>query len=297
MRDIVTGAVLLCCLLLLGGCGATGPNLAGVTGGGTLGDPYVLPGENQPNLSQGIEDYLDLDGFWKFNYDSISIQVAGETVAAFGDIIYDTRTDSWTVILDGTNYNLTNSGDIYQSADCGDPGTCVELLVYDEDNVTTQYGTFGRFSRDDGDNVTVAQIYYGLKTPSADMLLTGSATYEGDFIGQIALDEGDIFDATATFTIEANFGTGGIAFATDGGTVDDGGAGTFTLEGAATISGNTYSGTEILGTYSGLEGEDFDLNGALEGAFYGPIYNETAGAISAETEGGDVIYGGFWGTR
>lgn len=291
MRDIATGTVLLCSLLGLGGCLDAGPNLRGVTGSGDADGPYVLPDENQTNLTQGIEDYLAVDGFWKFNYYSIEIQAAGETEAEFGDIIYDTRTNTWTVTVDGADYSLASSAGIYQSAACGGPGTCVELLIYDANPLTSQYGTFGRFSRDDGENVSVAQIYYGLKTPSADMPSTGTASYTGDFVGQVGLAGGPIYDATSTVTIDANFATGGIVYTSAGGTVDDGGAGAFTLSGTATITGNVYTGTDVTGAYDGLT---FDQNGMLEGAFYGPLRTETAGAISAETEDGDVMYGGFW---
>jgi hypothetical protein len=35
----------------------------------------------------------------------------------------------------------------------------------------------------------------------------------------------------------------------------------------------------------------------IEGAFYGPAADETAGAITTESDGGDLLYGGFWGER
>jgi len=294
MRTVFVRTIPLCCALALGGCLEFGPNLTAVSGSGSLSNPFVLPEENQKGLDQGIEDYLDHDGHWTFRYSGIDVLASGPSLAEFGDIIYDTRTDIWTVTVDGTDYSLSNVGGAYQNAACGGAGTCVELSVYDADPVTSQYGTFGSIAEDDGTSISVAQVYYGLKTPSADMP-AGSATYNGVFAGQVSLAAGGIYDATSTTaTIGANFDSGVVTFASSG-TVA--GGGTYALAGTATISGNVYSGDTVTGTYTSGGTILFDENGMLEGAFYGPAADETAGAVSTSSADGDLLYGGFWGAR
>ena len=296
MRSLFVRTIPLCCALALGGCLEMGPNLTGVSGTGSLSNPFVLPSENQTGLDQGIEDYLEHDGHWTFRYGSIDVLAAGPSLADFGDIIYDTRTDSWTVTVDGTDYTLSNSAGTYRNTACGGAGTCVELSVYDASLATSQYGTFGSITEDDGTSISVAQVYYGLKTPSADMP-AGSATFNGTFAGQVSLAAGGIYDATSTTaTIGANFDTGVVTLASSG-TVADGGGGTYTLSGIATISGNVYSGDAVTGTYTSGGTILFSENGMLEGAFYGPAASETAGAVSTSSGAGDLLYGGFWGAR
>lgn len=296
MKTIFVRVIPVCCTLALGGCLEFGPNLTGVPGSGSLNNPFVLPEENQTGLDQGIEDYLEHDGHWTFRYGSIDILAAGPSLAAFGDIIYDTRTDSWTVTVDDVDYSLAKVGGVYRNASCGGADPCVELSVFDADPSASQYGTFGRITEDDGISISVAQIYYGLKTPAADMP-TGSATYNGTFAGQVSLAAGGIHNATSTSaTINANFDTGAVTFVSSG-TVDDGGGGTYALSGTATISGNLYTGDTVTGTYTSGGTITFDENGLLEGAFYGPAANETAGALSTSSADGDLLYGGFWGAR
>jgi hypothetical protein len=302
MYKFKVGATAIVTALLLAGCEPGGPDLTGVTGTGTASDPYVLPAENQPGLRQGIEDYLDEDGSWKFPYDDIEVLVDGTTLPAFGDIVYDTQSDMWTVTIDGVQYVLSVAGDVYASADCsGGPGTCVELSSFDKNASTSQYGTFGAIHVDDGTDVSVAQIFYGLKTPVADMP-TGTATYNGNFQGQIVLLDGTTYDAASTATLNANFGapSPSISLSSTGSVMNSSSVtvGQYSVSGVASISGNSYSGT-ATGTFTPTVGTaiDFDSSGTMAGAFYGPAADETAGALTAESGGGDLLYGGFWGTQ
>jgi hypothetical protein len=148
--------------------------------------------------------------------------------------------------------------------------------------------------------VSVAQIYYGLKTPSADMP-TGSYTYNGDFAGEIVLVGGTTYDAASTATINVNFGLSTINLSSTGDVIDDSSSvvGTYELSGAGVISGNSYSGNVATAVYSPDVGSEinFDSNGMIEGAFYGPAADETAGAFKTESAGGDLLYGGFWGEK
>lgn len=292
-------AVVSVALALLG-CSAAGPDLSGVTGGGTSGDPYVLPAENQPGVTQGIENYLDQGGSWKFPYDSLTLLVEGAVLPAYGDIVYDTLQDQWTVTVGGTTYLLSLAGGAYESLDCGGVGTCVELSSFDNDPLTSQYGTFGAIHVDDGANVSVAQLYYGLKTPSAD-LPTGSYTYNGEFAGEIVLVGGTTYDAASTAMIDVNFGHSTISLYSTGDVTDDSSSviGAYVLSATGLILGNNYSGNVATAVYAPTVGSviNFNSNGMIEGAFYGPAADETAGAVKTESAGGDLLYGGFWGER
>lgn len=286
-------------LLSLLGCSAAGPDLTGVTGNGLPDDPYVLPEENQTGITQGIEDYLEEGGNWKFPYDSMTVLVEGAVLPAYGDIVYDTVLDQWAVSVGGATYLLSFDGGVYESPDCG-IGTCVEFSTYDHDTLTSQYGTFGAIHVDDGTNVSVAQIYYGLKTPSADMP-TGSFTYNGDFNGEIVLVGGTTYDAASTATIDVNFGLSTVYLSSTGDVMDDSSAvvGEYVLTASGLIAGNSYSGNVAAAVYSPTVGSDitFNMNGMMEGAFYGPAADETAGAVKTESAGGDLLYGGFWGEK
>jgi hypothetical protein len=286
---------------ILAGCDSSGPDLSGVTGSGSSSDPYVLPAENQPGVAQGIEDYLEEPGSWQFPYDDLRLLVEGTTIASYGDIVYDTTSDEWTVKIGGVAYVLTLSGpgSEYASGACGGVGTCVELSSFDENPMTSQYGTFGAIHVDDGTDISVAQIYYGLKTPVADMP-AGSATYNGNFEGEVVLSGGATYDAISTATITVDFDVSTVSLSTTGDVTDSSSAmvGTYLVNGTALISGNSYTGSAV-GRYTPDIGSpiDFDTGGMMEGAFYGPAADETAGAVKAESAGGDLLYGGFWGAK
>lgn len=300
MRNLCSIASAVSVALALLGCEAAAPDLTGVGGSGSSGDPYVLPAENQSGITQGIEDYLEQEGHWKFPYDSMTLLVEGAVLPTYGDIVYDTRLDQWTVSVGGVTYILSLANGGYDSPACGGVGTCVVLSSYDNDSLTSQYGTFGAIHVDDGTNVSVAQIYYGLKTPSADMP-TGSFTYNGDFAGEIVLVGGTTYDAASTATIDVNFGLSTVSLYSTGDVIDDSSSvvGTYELSGTGVISENSYSGNAATAVYSPDVGSNinFNSNGMIEGAFYGPAADETAGAVKTESAGGDLLYGGFWGER
>jgi hypothetical protein len=300
MYNLRSIAVVVSTALALIGCSTSGPDLTGVGGGGSSADPFVLPTENQSGVTQGIEDYLEQDGYWKFPYDSMILLVEGAVLPAYGDIVYQTRLDQWTVTVGGITYTLSLAGDIYDSPACGGVGTCVELSSYDNDSLTSQYGTFGAIHTDDGTNVSVAQIYYGLKTPSADMP-AGSYTYNGDFAGKIVLVGGTTYGAESTATIDVNFGLSTLNLSSAGNVTDDSSSvvGTYVLNGTGLIAGNSYVGNIATAVYSPTVGSDINFNtdGTIEGAFYGPAADETAGAFKTESAGGDLLHGGFWGER
>lgn len=302
MRGIFVQIFFSAAILALAGCEKGGVDLSGVGGAGSPSDPYILPAENQSGVAQGIEDYLDQGGNWQFPYDKLIVSLEGAP-PTYNEIIYDTALDLWRVRVGTTTYLLSLDGDQYNSTGCSGAGTCVELSSFDDSSLTSQYGTFGAIHVDDGTNLTVAQIYYGLKTPTADMP-TGTYTYNGSFGGEIALSGGTVYEAESTATVDVNFGLSTISLNSSGNVIDDTSSivGTYELTGTGiidAIDGNSYSGNTATALFSPDVGSDitFSSNGLIEGAFYGPAADETAGAFKTESNGGDLLYGGFWGER
>lgn len=138
-------------------------------------------------------------------------------------------------------------------------------------------------------NVTA---FYGGNAPSGT-LPTGTVTYTGTAVGAAQTTGGSLAPVNGTASLTANF-TGG----TVGGTLLSGAnAVTFT---GATMSTNsaTYSLSDTAGagaiTVGGANG-----TGQVNGGFYGPEYNQTAGAFDVQTgtgPGGTKITGAFGAT-
>lgn len=295
--------VLLASLLLAGCAGGGG----GASPDGSLANPWVLPAEYDAVAVKKIKDYVADGGYLQFNYDHLNVNTTGSPVSFGGSLVYDTVNDTWTVAVNGVDYTLTDDGAFnYASGTCGTE-FCAELDMFDVQDAFTYgvlagrflggaYGSFGTLTTESttGD-VDIAYLYTGMKTP--DMPTAGTANYTAVFEGGSTAVNGSILDvATATMSMSADFGTGDFVFSSAGDVVDGGGAtvATYTLDSAATISGNTYSGT-ATGSLTVSSVTDSTYTGTIEGAFYGPSAVETAGVIMTENSTGDTLGGGFWG--
>ena len=301
---------ILTSMLALSGCmGSTGIN--GIGGSESL--PVAnnaLPTLAPAGGTAGIEDYLQpRTGTWRVNLDGQvqTIDLGSATLA--NAMVYDSDFDEWIINVDGRNLVLTWDGAAgydnypYCTTDCAD------LALFDNNSATSQYGTFGYVSYENSAKLVEYYIHAGLKTPSGNMPASGSATYTGVFDGLVNYTDGatpayDYISGGADLIADFTAVGGTVSFASTGAGGKAGSS--YSLAGAALISGNSYQGT-VTGQYddgASLPNDPsllLDATGAgssLSGAFYGPNAEETAGVVYATSSYNDPYWGelagGFW---
>ncbi len=289
--------------------------LGGGGGGGGAGLPVAnntLPAEVPDGSTAGIEDYLTPgSGTWRINLDGVVGTKSFGTAALVNALVYDPDLDEWTINVDGANFVLASdpSGFFYLTENC--TTRCAAFLPFDDDPLTSQYGTFGYIAYVTSTKFVEYFVHAGLKTAPADMPASGTGVYAGTFLGLVNYTDADFgpsfdyiegsADVTAAFTA----GGGNLTFFSTG--TGDPGA-TYSLTGTATISGNTYQGT-VTGWYDdggssnspSLQLNPSGAGSSLAGAFYGPDQvgsGETAGVVYATSAPGDPnpgeLVGGFW---
>lgn len=271
---------------------------------GSLATPYELPTLMPADTDGGVYDYLNTDkvsGYWQVFYSGLQVD-QGTGVPAFGDLVYDQGTDEWLLTVDSTEYILKSQTLGYATNGCSAPTkNCAGFAPYVDPNKTL-YGIFGYIGYDDKSTKTsVFVMHTGLKTQLDDMP-SGTASYSGVFAGAI-IDETTEYAALGTTTIDVDFGAAGdhVTFSSAGDVYDTSLAlvGDYSLDGSATISGNTYTSTKtgITGGSTIATVED-SYTGELDAAFYGPDAVQTAGAV-VTTSGttGNVLAGGYWAEK
>ncbi|MDH5557510.1 MAG: transferrin-binding protein-like solute binding protein [Alphaproteobacteria bacterium] len=273
-----------------GGSGDIGA--VGVTGTGTSTDPWTMPTENETGLTKTLKDYLADGGYWQFIFDGATVTASG-TAATFGTTaVYDTVNDTWTITVDGVDQILTGPMVYGNYGSCG-PAPCMEMHIFDAGSTVAQYGTFGNVSASTTSGTNQLFFHTGLNTPVAN--LPGSATYTGYFEGTSTAALGYTVDNSVSMT--ADFGAGIFTFSSAGTVIDyTGTLANYTLDSTSvTISGNSYNGA-MTGSLTLVGGTtDSTYTGSIEGAFYGPAAEQTAGAVVVENGTGERIQGGFWG--
>jgi len=277
---------------------------------GTLANPYVLPSIMPADTNGGIENYTIHGGFWRVNLEGQEGTTGFGTVPLANTLIHDVEFDEWILNIDGADLILADDGTGHYISAC--ITTCAEFDLYDNDPTASQYGMFGHVYYDDGVNFVDYYAHAGMKTDATVMPTGGTGTYTGVFAGTVIYTDADFpgalyfDDLSGTTNITASFTGGALAFDSSGtGTVADS---TYSLTGAAVITGNLYQGT-ITGSYDDFQtfnvpSLNLAANGAgssLSGAFYGPDQTgggETAGVVYATSAAGDAnwgeIAGGFW---
>jgi hypothetical protein len=153
------------------------------------------------------------------------------------------------------------------------------------------YAAYGLWAS--GDTATAGRagtFAFGNLTPTASVPATGSATFNGTTIGVGAATSGStVYALQGTAQIIANFATQSVTTnLTNLGTKNiwTNAVGSLpNLSGTSTISGNAYAGT-IAGT---------GLTGTINGNFYGPAAQETAGVWQAS--GGGNAWIGSYGAK
>lgn len=273
---------------------------------GTVGDPYILPTTMPADTDGGVHDYLNADpgGYWKVGYSGLQVDLGAGT-PVFGDLVYDQTNDQWLLAVDSIEYTLQGSGIAYATK-CNPSGKpCAGFLPYDDPSKTL-YGIFGYIGYTDQSTTTsVFVMHTGLKTTD---MPTGTAQYSGVFAGALIGGTGQ-YAALGTTTIGVDFEAtvDQVTFKSSGKVYDAAlldydvtdltiaNVGTYTLDGSATIAGNTYTSSTITGTSTGPVADSY--TGDLDAAFYGPGAVQTAGAVKTSSASGNILAGGYWAEK
>lgn len=288
-------------------------------GGGGGGGAEALPTTDNTLLSTvptgstaRMEDYfIPGTGTWRVNLDGQAQTTMFGSAPLVDAMIYDADTDQWTINVAGRNLVLDGPG-FYTSASCFTPsGNCAIFTPYDDNPLTSQYGTFGEILYLGATDIVEYFVHAGLKTQSGDMPTGGTGTYAGTFKGSVNYTDPGSSATVGTLI----FGDANIvaAFAPDGGNVAfsstdnvDPALATYSLSGTAVISGNTYGNGTVTGSYDNGAGVVLTLapdgaGSSLSGAFYGPAADETAGVIYGTSASGAAVSGevagGFWAAQ
>lgn len=232
-----------------------------------------------------------------------------DRVAAAGNltIAYNAAAKSYTVSLAGRSQTFTpadvdatqstatlqvfrkNNGPLTESLSLTKPGTSGKL--------TYQYVGGGYWQRSNDSGTTVDFSYdaftYGVKTPDAALVRTGSGVYAVDLLGAMAEDIGPLALA-GEGTLQTDFLNGQVTstgtmrmLSTDGSVM---GTSAFNGFGMLSSSANAFNGN-FLFDYRGR------FTGAMQGRFYGPLGQEVGASWSAQNPEGRVAVGTLLGRR
>jgi len=236
----------------------------------------------------------------------------GNYARATSTVRYDKTTNSY-ILRDTGSLALTSTFDLDNADASSTPqftvvkhGTNETLRIYNP-GATTQgialtYTGYGQWRRTGtpqfGTGTAVNDTYfvYGLKTPSADVPRTGSATYTTALDGTYANGTG-VYAVNGTGSLTANFGAGtgtinysaNLAGVREGDSAALAGLGALT-GGAGTI---TYRSSGFTSTVAATGG-GFALG--VNGNFYGPAAQEIGGLFRLTGNGGNG-QGAILGTR
>jgi hypothetical protein len=173
----------------------------------------------------------------------------------------------------------------------GSPNTNGVAITQSIGAQSLNYAAYGLWASDDTATAGRAGTFaFGNPTPTASMPATGSATFNGTTIGVGGAASGStVYALQGNAQIIANFATQSVtANLTNLSTqnISTNAVGSLpNLSGTSTISGNAYAGP-IAGT---------GLTGTINGNFYGPAAQETAGVWQAS--GGGNAWIGSYGAK
>lgn len=151
---------------------------------------------------------------------------------------------------------------------------------------TLSFSAYGIWASDDGGgNGRVGVLAIGNETSPAAVPMAGTATYNGTTIGAAASTTA-AFALTGTAQIVANFGAGSATTTFSNITTENIATNAIgalpNLTGTSVIAGNKYTGPLAGGA----------LAGQVNGTFYGPVAQETAGVWNV-SGGGLTAIGSF----
>ena len=144
-----------------------------------------------------------------------------------------------------------------------------------------------------GLGIGFVQNIAGAATEMSDMPNHGNATYDGNWVATIQAADPD---GNGAVTLEDGVAMMAADFEKD--TVEATLTGLATLSG--TITGNTFSGTEVSDiTHGSLSSDEDDFTGSTSGGFYGTRAAEAGGVFSFTSDGNEdgAFSGAFGGAR
>ena len=156
------------------------------------------------------------------------------------------------------------------------------------------YQTYGIWERDPG-NGSAREIYasFGSVTPNSSVPDIGTATYNGDLLGEYIAPDGSFFLTSADVSIDADFATASMDFQSSN-TVRTADGLTAVPDGNLDLSG-TLSGAPGSNSFSGaLTNTGANLNGSGNAILYGPNVEEVGGTFALRGNGVEA-YGGAFG--
>lgn len=307
-RYAIFASTVLVASLTLAGC-AGGDGAGGSAGNDGLGytptpisnialGTYDAAGALIPQkLRQQI---VDSSGVWEITLDhQVQINRAdGGLPVVASRVIYDSDHNDLWITVDGVDIplNLGQSNTVSSlfgtssSLSCNVNGVvtpCVQNLVVR----TGSYVELHRIDVTDNPAIdTDGYVVFGVKTAIADMPTTGTANYAGGSTASVVYtdalgnERSSFQQGVVTMGVDFGGATDNVTFSSIDATVTNG----HTLTGLATIDGNSYSGT-MSGTIVGNIADaanTLNVDGTLEGTFYGPAYTNTGPtAFTSETAG------------
>jgi hypothetical protein len=221
----------------------------------------------------GMPTYLQAGGYW------ISASFAqSESLGLIGH----------PEIVMGTGTYWTSSASPFSTMDGG------VGLVADPKTAGWDYQSFGAW--DGTSSVGMVGASFGAATPGSAVPTSGTATFTGKLGGLYVSPAGEGSVAAANITVNANFSTRSLGFASSGTTL------TRDLKSGTPAPHLNLSGTMTYapgsGTFSGtLANSGGTMSGATRGQYYGPAAQELGGVFTMKAPTGVEAFAGAYGAK
>jgi len=154
-----------------------------------------------------------------------------------------------------------------------------------------QYQSFGVWNEHVGSRSGIMAWSHGQITPASAVPTSGSARFTGQLVGLYVSPTGAGSAARADLTVDANFSTRSLGFASTSTAVQGTANPHLNLSGTLTYSPGQNS---FAGTLSNASGT---LAGASKGQFYGPQAQELGGAFMVGAGRGPETFAGAYGAK
>lgn len=154
-----------------------------------------------------------------------------------------------------------------------------------------EYQSFGVWNEHTGFNGGITAWSHGQATPGQAVPTTGSATFTGKLLGLYVSPAGTGAMAGANVTVDANFSSRSLGFASSGSALQGSPAPQLDLRGTLTYAPGQSAFSGTLTNASG------SLSGSSKGQFYGPKAEELGGAFMMKGSGAETFAGAYGAKR